>query len=320
MSMSVKPCFFVIGGAVADIMLCPVDASIFERDSTPIACIPMSTGGDALNEASVLARLGNQVALCTLLGEDDVGRFLFEKCRHIGIDTRLIVRDPDVTTSVNVVLVDSDGERRFVTAANSSLRRLGPEHVESFLENLPPDSIVSFASIFVSPCFGIREMGLLFSRIKARGCILCADMTRCKNGETAEDLREVIKHVDYLFMNADEGALLTGEKAPEKIASLLRTLGAKHVIVKLGKHGCYADCEELCGYFDAVPDCRVLDTTGAGDTFAGAFLHALGHSKSFVECLKFANAAAGICVEHRGCASECLAMAEIENRMRGRMK
>lgn len=306
MQMQKVPSYFVIGGAVADITLCPVDASIFERHSMPVECIPMSTGGDALNEASVLAHLGNNVRLCTLLGCDDVGHFLIEKCRHIGIDTGCIVRDSAVTSSVNVVLVDSDGERRFVTAAHSSLRLLGPEHVEPFIEKLSSDTIVSFASIFVSPCFGISEMALLFSRIKSKGCILCADMTRCKNGEKADDMRDVIKHIDYLFMNEEEGALLTGGKTPEEISHILRILGAKHVIVKLGKRGCYAESEELSGYFEAVPNCRVLDTTGAGDTFAGAFLHALGHSQSLESCLRFANKAAGVCVEHRGCASEYL--------------
>ncbi len=306
--------YLIIGGAVADITLCPVDSSIFERHSTPIECIPMSTGGDALNEATVLARLGNCVGLCTLLGCDDVGLFLFEKCKKLGIDTSFIVQTPDIATSVNVVLVDSEGERRFVTAAHSSLRLLAPKHVEPFIEKLSPNTIVSFASIFVSPCFGISEMAKLFSKIKARGCTLCADMTRCKNGETAEDLRDVIKYVDYLFMNENEGSLLTGLSSPEETASQLRLYGAKHVLIKLGKRGCYAISEEYCGYFDAVPNCKVLDTTGAGDTFAGAFLHALGQSKPFETCIKFANAAAGICVEHRGCASEYLDMAEIQKR------
>lgn len=304
----------MIGGAVADISLCPVDESIFTRHSTPIERIPMSTGGDALNESAVLARLGDGVRLVTLLGEDAVGNYILDQCQESGIDTSAIVQTPTVDTSVNVVLVDRQGERRFVTARTSSLRRLGPEHVQPALEHLDGIQIACFASIFVSPCFGPKELETLFSQLKERGLLLCADMTCRKNGETAEDLRGALQYVDFLFPNLEEGSLLTGESTPESIADKLLDCGVKCVVLKLGKDGCYIKDSKGSVFLPAYPHSQVVDTTGAGDTFAGSFLHCLLAGFNPIRCAQFANAAASICVEHTGCASGLLDLKEIDRR------
>lgn len=309
------PTSLIIGGAVVDISLCPVDAGIFTRRSSPIDRIPMSPGGDAMNEASVFARLGGAACLVTLLGEDAAGSFLLSRCQKLGIDTAAIVQDSSIDTSINVVLVEPDGERRFVTARNSSLRLLSPRHILPALDRLSAGSIVSFASIFVSPCCGPAEMEDIFRRVHQAGCILCADMTTAKNGETTADLKGALQYVDYLFPNLEEGALLTGKSAPQEIAQELHKYGVKNVIVKLGGKGCYFSGPGDTLFCPAYPHAALLDTTGAGDTFAGSFQLALSQGMEIAQCLRFANAASSICVEHTGCASEKLTMDEIWHRM-----
>lgn len=310
-----SPTHLVIGGAVVDVSLCPVDAGIFSRHSSPIERIPMSSGGDAMNEASVLAQLGGPVRLVTLLGEDAAGSFLLSRCHKLGIDTAAVVQNPSVDTSVNVVLVEPNGERRFVTARNSSLRRLSPKHILPALEGIHAGTIVSFASIFVSHCCGPADMEEIFRRVHQAGCILCADMTTAKNGETSTDLKGALQYVDYLFPNLEEGALLTGKSTPQEIALELHACGAKHVIVKLGEKGCYFSGPKQKLFCPAYPGAALLDTTGAGDTFAASFQLALSQGKNIATCLRFANAAASICVEHPGCASENLTTEEILRRM-----
>lgn len=316
--MEAKP-VLVIGGAVADLSVIGADASIFSRPSTPVEDIRLFPGGDAMNEAAVLARLGSRVSLLTLLGEDEMGDLLLERARRGGINTDAVVRREGIATSINLVLVDPEGERRFVTVKGSSLRRLAPEHVLPAVDELTGEEIVSFASLFVSPCFGVEELEELFSRIKARGCTLCADMTRRKNGERAGDMAPALKWVDVLFANLEEAALLTGEETPEGAAAELLRCGAGNVVVKLGARGGYYAGKEGEFFFPACPVPRAVDTTGAGDTFAGAFLHALAGGRSIKDCLPFAAAAASLCVERLGCASEQLSRAAVLERMhRGR--
>ena len=66
----------IIGAAIVDVLVRPVNAAVFETGSYPAEEICMSPGADALNEAIVLARLGGQVRLETVVGDDAAGRFL----------------------------------------------------------------------------------------------------------------------------------------------------------------------------------------------------------------------------------------------------
>ncbi len=305
----------VIGGAVADVSLYPVDPAIFERSSTPLASIPLQPGGDAMNEASVLANFGNDVSLCTLLGKDAIGNLLLNMIaeRHIGQEH--IVLSDDMATSLNVVLVTPDGERRFVTAANSSLRRLSLEHVLPIIPTLIPNTIVSFASLFVSPELGIADMTTLFKAIKDRGCHLCADMTRAKHGERVRDLTGMLPYIDLLFANYDEGALLTDANTPEEIVQSFIQYGAHQVILKLGARGCLYASKNMRLSMPAYPHAHVVDTTGAGDTFAGCYIHALSQNLPIREAIAFATAGASLCIEHVGHTPESLDLTIIQTRM-----
>lgn len=306
----------VLGGAVMDVSVLGADAAVFARPSTPVEAMRLSPGGDAMNEAAVLSRLGSRVRLLTLLGEDSVGALLRGHCERLGIDLSCTAVRPDIATSVNIVLVDADGERRFLTVPGSSLRRLAPEHLRAGVDALTGSEIVSFASLFVSPCLGIPEMEELFAAVKAKGCTLCADMTRRKNGETCADLKRVLRWVDVLFANQEEAALLTGTADPERSAHRLRESGAGTVLVKLGARGGFCAAPEGNFFFPACPAERLVDTTGAGDTFAGAFLHALSGGAELRQCLRYAAAAASLCVEQVGCSSEALMPEAVAARLR----
>lgn len=306
----------VIGGAVLDVSILGADAGAFARHSTAVKDIRISPGGDALNESSVLAQLGSSVSLVTLLGEDRTGVLLRQHCKELGIDLHLSATDETLSTSVNAVLVDGAGERCFLTVPGSSLRRLAPEHLERCVEALTGEELVSFASLFVSPCFTVPDLDRFFGRVKAKGCTLCADMTRCKNGERAEDLAPALRWVDVLFANREEAALLTGERAPESAAQCLRAQGAGTVVVKMGADGGFCASPEGNFFFPACPAERTVDTTGAGDTFAGAFLHTLAGGGSLRDCLRVAAAAASLCVERTGCDSSCLTEQALRRRMR----
>ena len=94
----------------------------------------------------------------------------------------------------------------------------------------------------------------------------------------------------------------------------LRALGATNCVVKLGGKGCYVAAE---GYEGMVPPCpcNCVDTTGAGDTFVGAFLYALTRGWDVRRCARFANAAGAIAVEHAGANGGIRSAAQVEARM-----
>ena len=108
-----KPEVIIIGAALVDLPLRPVGKGVFDVVSYPVDGIKMTIGGDAINEATIITRLGHKVGLMSCVGTDLPGWFVMDHCKASGIDTTYIKQDPTKDTSINVGLVAEDGERTF---------------------------------------------------------------------------------------------------------------------------------------------------------------------------------------------------------------
>ncbi len=289
----------LIGAAVIDVLAGPVSEGILKTNSMPADMIKLSFGGDALNEAVVLSRLGKRTQLVTKLGRDESGARILNFLEENGISSEAVRFEEGLETSANIVLIDEAGERHFLTKPGSSLRRLEEADIEPYIENAA--DIVGFASIFVSPRLDVPAMEHIFRRIKQRpGRILAADMTAAKHGETLEDLKSLLPYVDYLLPNETEIALLTGNNDPMTNAERLIDAGVRCAVIKLGKRGCLIRTGDECFEIPAYPVERAVDTTGAGDCFAAGFLWALSEKWPLPDCGRFACALASCSVEHTG--------------------
>ena len=288
----------IIGAAIVDVLVTPADERVFEVGSCPADRIVMSYGGDALNEATVLHRLGGDVRLRTILGDDEAGRAVLRRMEQVGLDTGDTRMAPDLRTSVNVVLVRPSGERCFLTDPGASQRQLRLEDIPA---RFPADTgIVCFASMFVFPQMRAGEMAEVFRRAKAQGITVCADMTKRKNGETTDDVAQALQYLDYLFPNDAEAMLLTGKETVEEAAADLRRVGVGTVVVKCGARGCYITNEAGSFWVAAEENVTVVDTTGAGDSFVGGFLYALSRDLPLEECARTANACGAKAVQKIG--------------------
>ena len=286
----------VIGASILDVPAGPVDSIVFASGSHPVEAIRMYTGGDALNESIILSRLGKKVHLISRIGEDMAGRFILEQCRREGIDTMGMKVIPGLDTGINLVLVGNDGERSFVTASGGSLRKQEPTDV--VVHNLPSAKILMLASIFVYPLFTVGEMERIFREAKARGYLVCADMTKRKNGETLADIAPALKYVDFIFPNLEEASLVSGFMEPERIADAFLSAGVGTIVLKLGSQGCLIRTnpkkkDKSVFYkngvqpdrlmIPAVPGVKAVDTTGAGDSFCAGVAIGLTYGKSLAE-------------------------------------
>ena len=291
----------VAGAAILDAAVRPVMPEVFQKGSAAADGIRLTTGGDAMNEATVLARLGHSPMLITKLGDDDAARLIEAHCAREGI-TLHAARDADMPTGVNVVLVDDRGERAFMTDPKGSLRHLPKADILRAMETQAFESVRIFclASMFVAFDLGAEDMAEVFEQAKARGKLVCADTTKPKHGETARDIADALRRLDIFFANREEGAMLTGETQPERIAEALTDAGVKTAALKLGADGCLIRSGSRSLRVPALKDVRCVDTTGAGDTFAAAFLSAKLRGKDLDECARTANLAAGLCAEHLG--------------------
>lgn len=313
----------IIGAGILDVLVCPIDANVFQKGSVGVDTISLSTGGDGLNEATVLARLKcydgkiktNAVRLLTLTGEDKAGEIVLEHCQKENISMDLSVKDREIETGINIVMVDKDGERSFFTNPSGSLRRLSLKHIP---EIFPKDiKILCFASIFVSPLFTGKELSELFRRAKKQGICVCADMTKCKNGETTENIRDALSNIDYLFANKEEAEMVTRKTEVEEMANLFIECGVKHVVIKGGEKGCYVQSDDLEGWFGPAKAEKCIDTTGAGDSFVAGFLYALSEGADFLECIRWANACGSLAVEAVGACTGIKSRNQVLGRIKG---
>ena len=288
----------IIGGSIIDLPANPVDASVFQKGTHPVERLAFQTGGDAINEATVLSHLGAKVKLISKIGDDLGGRFILEHCAKHGIDSSAFVTDPSIDTGINIVLVEENGERNFITSNRGGLRQIKPEDID--VSCFKEARLLSFASIFVFPYFNAHDLAKIFKAAKDQGLILCADVTKRKNGETARDMKEAFQYIDYIFPNLEEAQLLTQKEDPEDCADVLLECGIKHAIIKIGSRGCLIKSKTEHLIVPALPGIHCLDTTGAGDNFAAGFISGLLKGASLEECGQIANATAAKCIAQLG--------------------
>jgi len=303
----------VIGSGVIDVLVQGVDKNVFDIGSMPVESTKLSFGGDALNESIILSRLNNDVELISNIGSDDAGKRIISFLKENGVNVdKVIVRD-DLVSPINIVLVDKNGERFFLTNPNSSLRKLSLEDINKNIQNL--GDIVSFAGMFISPLLKIKEMEEIFKEVKKQGKILCVDMTKRKNGEGIEDIKPLLKYIDYIFPNEDEISLLTGINDPYENAKILVENGVKNAVIKLGSKGCLIKCQNEEILVPSYKVKEVKDTTGAGDSFVAGFIHSIAENKSLFDSGKFANCVASFVVETVGATDGIKSLEQIYYRL-----
>lgn len=288
-----------VGAAIVDIPLQPVCRDMFEVESFPLEQISMTIGGDAINEATIISRLGHKIGLMSMVGKDAVGNFIIEHCQKNGIDYSGISVKEGIDTSINVGLVTADGERTFVTNRNGSLWKMTIDDVD--LSRFSEARLLSLASIFNNPLLDCKALVRIFQEAKKYDMIICADMIKARLGETLEDIREALGYVDYFFPNYEEACMMTGEVELEKIADIFLACGIGHVVIKTGKKGCYIkNQDQSILEVPAMQGITAIDTIGAGDNFASGFIAAILEGKSLEECAQFANVTASISVQSIG--------------------
>ena len=307
----------VVGAALTDLQIAPVPMDIMSRALTPIESFHLTIGGDAPNEATILARLGHQVSLMTMIGDDEPGQVVLRHCRENGIDTDAFRIRSDMPTAINVGLISGEGVRSCLTPRKSNLWQYGPEDLdyEALKEGY---QILSFASLCTFERIDGKPLADFFRAAKEAGLIICADMNAGMidfSGKT-EEYKEVLSYVDYFFPNRTEAALMTGETDPERMADVFLSWGVGHIIVKTGAEGCILKSAEEHHVLPAYKKAVCVDETGAGDNFAAGFISALLEGKSFRECAEYATAVASICIEHVGTCTGVTGRDVVEERLR----
>lgn len=283
------------GNLVVDFLARPVeniryDATIWVDD------LVQSVGGNGANTAYAIARFGVRIRLAGTVGNDDYGDFILRTLALAGVELELIGR-AKLPTPATIALVRTDGARALIHRPGAS--------AEAFSEPLQFTAAVTagcrhfhLANIFGLP--HMRENGAnTLGRAREAGLTTSMDTGWDSRGQWLDVVAPCLRFLDLLFANDEEARMLSGCDTSESAAAFFLERGTGTVVIKQGARGCvvFRSTEK---YF--VPGFVVdtVDTTGAGDCFAGAFLAARQQGASFEAAAELANAAAAMSVRKLG--------------------
>ena len=260
------------------------------------AGVEMHPGGSASNAICTVAALGGKAGFCGLVGDDELGRRYSEALTAL-LGKHDLVQQVGAPTGKCLSLVsDDDAERTMLTDLGTAMG-LAPE-------GLPPDHLESSEWFFLT--------GYLFTgdrmpetawkaleRAKASGVRIAFDVADAFVIEHCRDAvnRVIDEYADVLFLNEAEGEVLLEKDT----AGILDELGGrvKVVALKQGMRGSLLRAGSTTLRIDPVV-VHAIDTTGAGDSYAGGFLFGLAHGWDLERCGRLASAVAALTVSQVG--------------------
>lgn len=296
-----------VGNGVVDISVRPMNELDFNADTHLLTDLQMSTGGDTMNTAIHLTRLGVDVTLVCRVGEDAFSTIIRDQMATEGIHTRYVKVIPGGKTSVSLVVINDVGERSFYVRRGVN-SEVCIDDVD--LDRLGEYRIVHSSNYYVLPKLLGEGAAMLFAEAKRQGCITTLDITHDTTGRWMETLRGCLPNVDYFMPSFKEARAVTGAEDPVRMARILMDEGVRNVIIKLGSEGCYFKNSQK-EFFVPAHDVQVLDTTGAGDSFVAGYLAGLANGWDDVYSCRFANALAGNCVGHLGATTGRMALPDV---------
>lgn len=286
----------VIGEMVTDIIVNPVPNIDFTVDCIPVNEILMRNGGDAMNIAINLTRLGNKVTFIGKVGKDIFGRFLIDVARDESLDTRYIRYSDKIPSAKVIALVKENGERSFLYYSGANAY-LSLDDIDFSL--LDDCDYLHIGGVFHLPSIDGEGEAVLLKEAKNKNLVTSMDVAWDQTNQWDKIIAPCYPYLDYFLPNINEAKHITHTENVKEMAVYFKNKGIKTVVIKLGKEGCYCSGENK-SFFCGIYDVPVVDTTGSGDSFVSGFLTGLKNEKTLETCAIWGTATAAFSVQQAG--------------------
>ena len=257
-------------------------------------------GGSAANTAAAFVGFGGEAYFCGRVAGDDIGRWFIRDLRSYGVSARDVVASDAGISGQCLVLISDDAERTMLTflGVSAELRE----------EDVDETALANADVVYV-------EGYMAGSDVSSATCLKALTLARSQGIDTALTLSDASMiefcrpnlerllecGVTHLFCNLEEALLLTGS---DRLARASAALGghAKHLHITLGAEGslCRSGGREARSGIPSGLAINVVDTTGAGDMYAGGVLHAYANGADAAGMAAFGNFAAARIVTRYG--------------------
>ncbi|MGY3776383.1 ribokinase [Helcococcus sueciensis] len=250
-------------------------------------------GGKGINQAVAASRLGANVSMAGMLGDDVHGKSFLKVLENENINSDNILINNKSSTGVGMVVNEDDGDNRIIVIPGSNLE-YNLDDLYKIRNEIKRSKILVLQ---LEMQLEVMEEAINIAHDLSVPVVL--------NPAPAQKLsKELLSKVTYLTPNETELGILTGDKIDSidqayKSAKKLLDLGVNNVIVTLGDKGVIYLTEDERGYIEA-QNVEAINTIAAGDSFNGALAYCLVNDKSLGESVEFANCVGALTVTKDG--------------------
>lgn len=302
------PKIVVLGSINMDLVIrcarLPLPGQTVLADSSAEFC-----GGKGANQAVAAALAGADVTMIGAVGDDAFADRLLNNLRQHGIHDACVARRVDQSSGLAIISVEQQGQNSIVvvSGANASVSPADVRAAEAIIEGgdlllvqleIPLDTVL--AGIDLAKRAGVKVV--------------------LDPAPAPSDVPPELLKVDVLCPNESEAAELTGSPVESlddacRAAETLHHRGAEHVALTLGERGTLLFSQGTSEIIPAYP-IDAVDTTAAGDAFAGAFATRWSQTGNLQEAVRYANAAGALAASQHGAQASMANHQSIENLIR----
>jgi ribokinase len=253
----------------------------------------MGPGGKGSNQAVGVARLGAASHFVGIIGDDKLGEIAIDLYMQEGVNTRYLMKTKELATGVGFIILDQNG-RNGIILDMSANRLMNKEFVALAEEQIARSQVVM--SVLEIP---LAAAGEAMALGRKNGIL-----TVLNPAPAIQLSDQIIQNVDVITPNETELRILLGltpddPTSTRELAQRLKNCGAKNVIVTMGEKGSLVLTQTAEVHVPSVP-VKVVDTTGAGDSYNAGLAIALAEGKDIVAAARFAACTGALACTHLG--------------------
>lgn len=291
----------VIGGSNVDIA---GRAAALKTSDSAQGTIRISAGGVGRNIAEGCSRLGAQVTLLSAVGSDAHGELILKACRQAAVDVSLVHVDHTLPTSAYMALLDNSGDMLYAINDMAAIDAISPNYIKANAGQIKHARVVVVDA-------NLSELSLETISLMAHPRLIADPVSTVK----AIKLFPILKGLYGIKPNRYEAEILSGIAITDTESALnalkwFHEQGVQHVVLSLGHEGLIASDGKTAIHM-AQPTIAMVNATGAGDVFIGAWAAYSAQEMDFFDCVRRAIMAARFNVTSEATIHEALCLEQI---------